>query len=538
MRHFVFLTVTTFLFTTPYSTRWGINGQKSSDLQDRNARFLNLYSGGHTHTTTSHTCDFHSYRNLLNLRDSSKQCTTLDEALDDLYQLRLDDKHGSHCITNITKILYDAVHYSTEHCSSETRKYYFTSGSYYKDIHNDYDPSLTGTECYQDHRYYRELQHRYYHSVSGECVGLKEAMHLLSGMEDERCARDFVEHLHISFREISSSNRCHCTLGAKNINCDSVPEYNNLVQSLEKNNCQSIYSVWTPLQNLMLKNAQCFNDLITKFAETYGYNTSAPASCQCMETFPLDTLRFISLPDGFYRTCHYYRDYLDLVRKLIGGDHHHLSMMTCQTHHTLWSALKKLENTSHNCLEDAVAHIAASVKHYGDPCSCSQTALTTTPTTVSASSATTTSSNATTFKGFTCNKLKTVQSLGTHGQIDETNTHTCPDGIHVKSEAVPIALCGVPEKSEWKKGVNVLENCDNLPKYIAVASFIGDIYPGDGKAGVLISCNSTEITIVSQECDSGLKFEHITKGSYSYFKDIPEAYFTIISSSDTEAVFG
>lgn len=52
--------------------------------------------------------------------------------------------------------------------------------------------------------------------------------------------------------------------------------------------------------------------------------------------------------------------------------------------------------------------------------------------------------------------------------------------------------------------LQVLQNCDSLPKYVAVASFIGDIYPqDDGKAGVMISCNSTELTV----CEYKLWFD-------------------------------
>lgn len=48
---------------------------------------------------------------------------------------------------------------------------------------------------------------------------------------------------------------------------------------------------------------------------------------------------------------------------------------------------------------------------------------------------------------------------------------------------------------KWFLLLQVLNHCNSLPKFIAVASFIRDVYPGDGKAGVLISCNATAITV-------------------------------------------
>lgn len=143
------------------------------------------------------------------------------------------------------------------------------------------------------------------------------------------------------------------------------------------------------------------------------------------------------------------------------------------------------------------------------------------------------------YQVYACNKTETIRALSRHNSIDNgNNRYQCPDGMHTKSEAVPVVLCGVPENSRWHQGKNVLRHCDSLPKYIAVASFTGGIYPDDGKAGVLISCNSTEITIITQQCDGVLKLEHIKKESHVHFTDIPQIYNTIRVSDYTHTIFG
>lgn len=62
----------------------------------------------------------------------------------------------------------------------------------------------------------------------------------------------------------------------------------------------------------------------------------------------------------------------------------------------------------------------------------------------------------TSFVVFACNKTETIRALSRHNSIDNENKrYQCPDGMHTKSEAVPVVLCGVPEHSIWHHGKNV-----------------------------------------------------------------------------------
>lgn len=123
-----------------------------------------------------------------------------------------------------------------------------------------------------------------------------------------------------------------------------------------------------------------------------------------------------------------------------------------------------------------------------------------------------------------CSKLDTIINLA-HNTIVKHSGLDCNDGIHGLSESVPIELCGAPSSDQWIRGDKVIDNCPDVKKYSAVASFPGsNVFSHEGVAGVMVDCNSTHLKIATQDCNSYMQVFDITMNSNSHNAD---SFYTI-----------
>ncbi|XP_063408716.1 uncharacterized protein LOC134692197 [Mytilus trossulus] len=94
----------------------------------------------------------------------------------------------------------------------------------------------------------------------------------------------------------------------------------------------------------------------------------------------------------------------------------------------------------------------------------------------------------------------------------------CLDGTN-SADALLMSYCSAPEMSMWKRGVNVISNCANLPTYIAIGrtrhGHFTDI------SGIMTNCHSNGvIEIVEQACGTTTHLQNITSPSSNSYEVI------------------
>uniref|UniRef100_K1QFW1 Uncharacterized protein n=1 Tax=Magallana gigas TaxID=29159 RepID=K1QFW1_MAGGI len=92
-----------------------------------------------------------------------------------------------------------------------------------------------------------------------------------------------------------------------------------------------------------------------------------------------------------------------------------------------------------------------------------------------------------------CDPLLFVRALATGVPLTHPDAGICTDNMHSQSEALLLRTCEASSPSTWTQGVNVMQNCAQIPKYTPVATFLFGQYVSDGTvlSGVFLKCTAT-----------------------------------------------
>eukprot|EP00105_Crassostrea_gigas_P017917 XP_011435870.1 PREDICTED: uncharacterized protein LOC105334201 [Crassostrea gigas] len=104
-----------------------------------------------------------------------------------------------------------------------------------------------------------------------------------------------------------------------------------------------------------------------------------------------------------------------------------------------------------------------------------------------------------------CDPLLFVRALATGVPLTHPDAGICTDNMHSQSEALLLRTCEASSPSTWTQGVNVMQNCAQIPKYTPVATFLFGQYVSDGTvlSGVFLKCTATGFEISVQICGHG-----------------------------------
>ncbi|XP_063409102.1 uncharacterized protein LOC134692574 [Mytilus trossulus] len=76
------------------------------------------------------------------------------------------------------------------------------------------------------------------------------------------------------------------------------------------------------------------------------------------------------------------------------------------------------------------------------------------------------------------------------------------------ANALVMKHCKAPSRSEWQKGIQIKDNCPSIGNYVPAAQWInGDL---QSISGVVVSCSSVVIEMISQVCGGHITLSNIT----------------------------
>ncbi|XP_052814840.1 neurogenic locus notch homolog protein 1-like [Mya arenaria] len=126
-----------------------------------------------------------------------------------------------------------------------------------------------------------------------------------------------------------------------------------------------------------------------------------------------------------------------------------------------------------------------------------------------------------------CNKYSVVSDLS-HGQpVANDKAPNCSSGLPTSNEAFVLNNCNVSVPKGWHQGTQVMSDCNSIPSYTAIGTFLHGYYPvGHGISGVFLECLPNGFKIAFQEhCDKSPEIRHIEQGGAGLFD--PNKYYTI-----------
>ncbi|XP_052237017.1 uncharacterized protein LOC127848543 isoform X2 [Dreissena polymorpha] len=130
----------------------------------------------------------------------------------------------------------------------------------------------------------------------------------------------------------------------------------------------------------------------------------------------------------------------------------------------------------------------------------------------------------------TCFKYGIVHDIASSLVSSHPNASTCEEtGTRKSAEAFVLNSCKVGEPSTWNIGLNVMENCLQIPHYTPVFSIHGNHYnSSESVAAIFLEClyNPDGIKIAIQHCDTPPTIEHVTGKMDNTITD-PTTYYTI-----------
>ncbi|KAK3595356.1 hypothetical protein CHS0354_008779 [Potamilus streckersoni] len=114
-------------------------------------------------------------------------------------------------------------------------------------------------------------------------------------------------------------------------------------------------------------------------------------------------------------------------------------------------------------------------------------------------------------------------------QFQHPNASNCgTTNEHRGSEALVFNLCQTTnDTSQWKEGPNVMSNCQNIPLYTPIATFINGAYSSNGGlSGIFLGCLPDGFKIAVQECGSNSTILNLGLGGI--LTHDPKLYFIVI----------
>ncbi|OWF44604.1 uncharacterized protein LOC110458129 [Mizuhopecten yessoensis] len=466
------------------------------------------------------------YNHLKSLIGNS--CSSMDEQWYYLYHL-VSSSVLSHCAKDAARYLRDYYrhHAPRSDCSCVIQNASLTHSVI----------SNTFLQCMSSDENYRDIYDTtFYDSQSTHhvrmCLRHAEEWGKLAEIADNSCFVDLVQHFGRKLF-VNHDERCSCqtTNGGSGQTtqvphhqtsgdeCMQYSQYQYLDNLLAHDTCISHYEVWGYLDQLTSYSPSCRIKVINRLQNAYGHYTQTPSNCTCGTNF--DHLKMVHDSHGHWPYCSNESHYNGLTSKLISSDN-----QVCSSHHIVWQDLAQIPHYTnsnyHFCQKDAISHLADSVAQVQNLCRCVPVSdvTTTLPQTVTPSIAPTSPDIK------MCSTTALTVGL-VYGDVLKEGNFTCSDGSHALSEAAPMRLCNATDSSTWIKGQQVTSHCDSIPLYSAIASFAGPVYTHDGLAGVFLGCNSTHVSIASEDCTHGLSVFSIPRDSRDSYVHSAVNYFTL-----------
>lgn len=128
-----------------------------------------------------------------------------------------------------------------------------------------------------------------------------------------------------------------------------------------------------------------------------------------------------------------------------------------------------------------------------------------------------------------CNGLEFVQAVAIGNTVLNPRAGLCTDGTHSQSEALVLNTCHADSPSTWKSGYNVMQNCDRIPRYTPIATFVFGMYSMDGSSmsGVFINCTPNGFKMAVQVCGHGPLIFEVQTGPNHSGRENPYSYYTV-----------
>uniref|UniRef100_K1PLY5 Uncharacterized protein n=1 Tax=Magallana gigas TaxID=29159 RepID=K1PLY5_MAGGI len=117
-----------------------------------------------------------------------------------------------------------------------------------------------------------------------------------------------------------------------------------------------------------------------------------------------------------------------------------------------------------------------------------------------------------------CNGLEFVQSVAIGNTVLNPRAGLCTDGTHSQSEALVLNTCHADSPATWKSGYNVMQNCDRIPRYTPIATFLFGMYSMDG---------SSLSGMAVQVCGHGPLIFEVQTGLNHSGRENPYNYYTV-----------
>lgn len=128
-----------------------------------------------------------------------------------------------------------------------------------------------------------------------------------------------------------------------------------------------------------------------------------------------------------------------------------------------------------------------------------------------------------------CNGLEFVQAVAIGNTVLNPRAGLCTDGTHSQSEALVLNTCHADSPATWKSGYNVMQNCDRIPRYTPIATFLFGMYSMDGSSlsGVFINCTPNGFKMAVQVCGHGPLIFEVQTGLNHSGRENPYNYYTV-----------
>ncbi|KAL3877397.1 hypothetical protein ACJMK2_035108 [Sinanodonta woodiana] len=121
-----------------------------------------------------------------------------------------------------------------------------------------------------------------------------------------------------------------------------------------------------------------------------------------------------------------------------------------------------------------------------------------------------TTTQKTPLKVYPCNKYQSINIVAHESSIVNKRAGSCSRQDRNNPDALVIRLCTAPNVTTWIKGAKVLDYCDRIPLFSAVATFVNDHHYTGGYSGIFAGCLRNGFKIILQTCQNAPSVIHIT----------------------------
>ncbi|XP_033727544.1 uncharacterized protein LOC117316867 [Pecten maximus] len=114
-----------------------------------------------------------------------------------------------------------------------------------------------------------------------------------------------------------------------------------------------------------------------------------------------------------------------------------------------------------------------------------------------------------------CDQLALVSDLAKTAVVTHPLAGFCADGTRSESEALVLQACSAKAPGQWRQGQQVLGNCESIPRFSPISTFLLGNYVMDGTSlsGVLLECLPNGFKMAAQLCGHTPQIFNILTGS-------------------------